>query len=286
VTPGSGPAAGGATVTITGTNFTEATSVMFGNTPATNFDVASATQIAATEPVGTAGQSVDITVTSPAGTSATTTADRFKFVAAPTITTRPANVSVSAGHPAAFHVIATGDGLSYQWQKRVGSTWVNVSTSNTSSFTGATTSNFTITSPVASDAGKYRVIVSNTGGTVKSHSAKLKVTATAPSTKKHNPGDETVCAGGLTTFTAAASGLPAGMPGYQAVINLGDISSIPGTTTVLFVENPARTQGVLTVSHSSGPTVQLTLPGNFSVGTSTASSDGTANPGTLVEGLF
>src|SRR5262249_53681506 len=126
----------------------------------------SPTQITATEPAGTAGQSVDITVTTPAGTSATTAADKFKFVAAPTITTQPVNVTVVAGHPASFKVVATGDGLTYQWQKLIGVSWVNVSTVNTSAFTGATTANFTITSPVASDAGKYRVVVSNAGGKV------------------------------------------------------------------------------------------------------------------------
>src|SRR5262249_2244483 len=76
-------------------------------------------------------------------------------------------------------------------------------------------------------------------------------------------------------------------PGYLDVIDLGDVPFIPGVTTVTFVENSAHTQGVLTVSDGGGgPTVQLILLGDFSTGTFTASSDGAANSGTLINGPF
>jgi hypothetical protein len=231
VSPSSGPATGGATVTITGTNFTGATSVMFGNTPATDFQVVSPTQITATEPAGTVGQSVDITVTTPAGTSATAAADQFKFLAAPTITTQPVNVTVPAGQTATFNVVASGDGPSYQWQKLVGSSWVNVSASYTSGFTGATTANFTITSPVASDTGQYRVVVSNAGGTVTSQFARLTFTATHPPIVRHNPRDRRVSVGSTVTFTAAASGSPPPTVQWQVSVNGGAFTDIPGATT-------------------------------------------------------
>jgi hypothetical protein len=81
------------------------------------------------------------------------------------------------------------------------------------------------------------------------------------------------------------TGTFAATPGYLDVIDLGDVPFILGVTTVTFVDNPAHTQGVLTVSDGSGgPTVQLTLLGDFSTGTFTASSDGAANPGTLIAG--
>jgi hypothetical protein len=72
------------------------------------------------------------------------------------------------------------------------------------------------------------------------------------------------------------------------VIDLGDVPFIVGVTSVQFVENAAHTQGVLTISDgSSGPTVQLTLLGDFSAGTFTASSDGAGTtPGTLIKGPF
>ncbi|MEN9301887.1 MAG: hypothetical protein RL264_316 [Bacteroidota bacterium] len=64
-TPSTVCASSGATVTITGTNFTGATAVSFGGTLATTFTVNSATQIIATVGAGTTGT---ISVTTPAGT--------------------------------------------------------------------------------------------------------------------------------------------------------------------------------------------------------------------------
>jgi alpha-tubulin suppressor-like RCC1 family protein len=84
VSPDSGPAAGGTLVTITGTDFDEATAVKFGASNAKGFTVESATSITAEAPAGVAG-TVDVTVTTAAGTSAKGTADKFAYLAAPTI---------------------------------------------------------------------------------------------------------------------------------------------------------------------------------------------------------
>ena len=67
ISPTSGPTAGGATVTITGTSFVGVTGVQFGSTAAT-YTVNSPTQITATSPAGTG--TADVTVTTPGGTSA------------------------------------------------------------------------------------------------------------------------------------------------------------------------------------------------------------------------
>jgi hypothetical protein len=80
ISPTSGPAAGGAAVIITGTGFTGATEVNFGATPADSFTVNSDTQITATSPAECAG-TVDVTVTTPAVTSATGSADQFTYIA-------------------------------------------------------------------------------------------------------------------------------------------------------------------------------------------------------------
>jgi hypothetical protein len=80
-------------------------------------------------------------------------------------------------------------------------------------------------------------------------------------------------------------------PGYEDVIDLGDVPFTTGVTAVTFVENAAHTQGLLTVNDgSSGPTVQLTLLGNFSAATITAAADGVASaqnphPGSLLRGF-
>ena len=74
----SGSAAGGDSVTITGSGFTGATDVGFGSVNAAAMTVDSDTQITATSPAGTG--TVDVTVTTPAGTSATSSADQFTYV--------------------------------------------------------------------------------------------------------------------------------------------------------------------------------------------------------------
>lgn len=71
-TPTSGFA--GSTVTITGANFTGATAVSFGGTPATSFTVDNATQITAVVGAGSTGT---VSVTTPAGTG--TSAGTFTF---------------------------------------------------------------------------------------------------------------------------------------------------------------------------------------------------------------
>ena len=79
ITPSSGLPAGGKKVTIKGIDLNGATSVHFGATPASSFTVnGSGTSIKVVVPPGTAG-SVDITVTTPGATSATTSADRYTY---------------------------------------------------------------------------------------------------------------------------------------------------------------------------------------------------------------
>jgi hypothetical protein len=61
VSPGSGPAAGGTAVTITGTDFTNVVSVWFGHRRAAGFRVLSTTRVRAVAPAGTPG-SVPVSV--------------------------------------------------------------------------------------------------------------------------------------------------------------------------------------------------------------------------------
>src|SRR5207302_784709 len=80
LSPSSGPTRGSTSVTITGTNFTDVLRLAFGSATAT-FTVNSATSITAIAPAGTAG-TVDVTVTTPGGTSATASGNQFQYVSA------------------------------------------------------------------------------------------------------------------------------------------------------------------------------------------------------------
>ncbi len=76
--PVSGPTTGGTSVTITGTGFTRDATVDFGPTAASSVTITSDTSLTAVSPPGGSGV-VDVTVTSPAGTSATQGADQFAY---------------------------------------------------------------------------------------------------------------------------------------------------------------------------------------------------------------
>ena len=78
ISPTTGPAAGGTYVTVRGSGLAGATAVDFGSTPATTFTVNSDTMITATSPAGSG--TVNITVTTPGGTSAPVRADQSTYV--------------------------------------------------------------------------------------------------------------------------------------------------------------------------------------------------------------
>ena len=95
VSPRKGAASGGTLVKIKGTNLAGAVTVSFGTATASDVQVTSATQITAVAPPATPG-TVDVIVTTPSGSSAVSSIDRFKFV--PTVTKlAPAGGPVTGG---------------------------------------------------------------------------------------------------------------------------------------------------------------------------------------------
>jgi len=82
VTPSSGPSTGGTQVRVSGTDFLGATEVKFGTNEA-QFKVDLPTQITAFAPPGQG--TVDVTVTTPGGTSAANPTDRFTYAIVQTI---------------------------------------------------------------------------------------------------------------------------------------------------------------------------------------------------------
>jgi glucose/arabinose dehydrogenase len=85
---------------------------------------------------------------------------------APSIVQQPTAVAVSVGQIASFSVVASGTApLTYQWQK------------NNADIPSATQATYTLSQTQLSDAGNYRVIVSNVVSNVTSTSALLTVNA-------------------------------------------------------------------------------------------------------------
>jgi hypothetical protein len=80
-----------------------------------------------------------------------------------TISQSPASQSVSAGATITLKVVATGEGLRYQWKF------------NGNNLLGQTGATLTLPNVKPGDAGDYQVVVSNLGGDVSSPVAKLTV---------------------------------------------------------------------------------------------------------------
>jgi len=95
VIPNLGPLTGGTSVAISGADLTGATAVKFGATEATSFTVNSATSITAVAPAGSG--TVDVTVTTPDGTSPSHTSDRFTYVPPPQVTKLSPKTGSAAG---------------------------------------------------------------------------------------------------------------------------------------------------------------------------------------------
>jgi hypothetical protein len=97
VSPAFGPTAGGTTITITGTALTDTSSVTVRGNTATSVVVVNDTTVTAVTPPGSVG-AANVQVTTPGGTTATSAADQFTYVPAPTVTSvSPASGSSIGG---------------------------------------------------------------------------------------------------------------------------------------------------------------------------------------------
>lgn len=98
---------------------------------------------------------------------------------APAFTTQPSNQSVVVGGTATFNVVVTGTPTpTLQWQRSTnsGGSWSDLSGSTSSSYTTPAT---TLTGGSANNNDQYRVVATNSAGTVNSNAATLTVN-TAP----------------------------------------------------------------------------------------------------------
>ncbi len=266
IVPTSGPASGGTAVAITGTNLVGVTGVSFGSTAAASFTVNSSTSVTATSPSGGSG-TVDITVTTPGGTSAPGTPDKFTFIPAPVVS----GVTPSSG-PAAGGTTVTVSGTNF-----TGATAVKFGTTTVLP-QSVTATSLTAVSPGGS--GKVDVTVTTPGGTSATVLADEFNYLTAPVITSAAPPTSTVT-GTAYGFTFTASGNPAptfalatGAPAWLSINSTTGVLSgtVPaGITTFTYSVvasngvTPTATAGPFTVAVSSPPTFTTDSPPTTSV---------------------
>ncbi|ARH95109.1 cell shape-determining protein [Streptomyces sp. MOE7] len=109
LSPHLGPATGGNTVTVFGSNLTLTSAVTFGGNPATGIIVVSDSQLTVTAPAGSG--TVVVTVTTPGGTSTAATGNPYyTYLGAPTLTSlTPAHGSELGGEA----IVLGGSNLTY-----------------------------------------------------------------------------------------------------------------------------------------------------------------------------
>ncbi len=225
VSPSSGPTAGATSVSISGTNFTGATAVKFGSLKAKSFVVNSEGSITAVSPAGTG--TVDVTVIGPGGTSATSSADQFNYLPAPTVTGVVPNQGPVEG----------GTSVSISGTNFGGVTAVRFGSEAATSFTVNSEGSISAVSP-AQAAGTVDVTVTSPGG------------ASAPSTADHfkflptvtgvNP--NTGSKAGGTSVTVTGSGFVPGSTATIFAFGVAKGTSVEcSSTTTCTVVSPAHT---------------------------------------------
>ena len=175
ISPATGRAGGGDIITVTGTGFTGATAVSFGSVAAMNLAVASDGQLTVTSPAPTAsGTTIDVTVTTPAGTSATSAADKFTYaVAAPVVT----GISPATGRAGGGDIITvTGTGFT-------GATAVSFGSVAAMDLAVASDGQLTVTSPAPTASGTTIDVTVTTPAGTSATSAADKFTYAPPPLK-------------------------------------------------------------------------------------------------------
>jgi alpha-tubulin suppressor-like RCC1 family protein len=300
VLPGEGSASGGTWVNVTGANLNLATRVQFGSTSATSFTVNSPSSITAVAPAGTGV--VDVTVTTPGGTSAASPGDQFSYL--PSVSA----VSPPEGNPSGgTEVTITGRNLGAASAVKFGSSGaakftVNSETSITAiSPPGTGTVDITVTTPggtsAASPGDQYAYAVSALRPAVSGVSPReAPAAASVTITGTHFLGAAAVKFGAnrASSFTVNAEGTsitavaPAGTgtvdvtvttPAGTSATNAGDrfsyVAPRPSVTGVKPNEGPAKGGSLVTVAGTGFLGASAVSFGGIPASSFTVISDGT-----------
>ncbi|RYD54745.1 MAG: T9SS type A sorting domain-containing protein, partial [Sphingobacteriales bacterium] len=146
----------------------------------------------------------------------TSTSVALNINTAPAITTSPVNQTICETYNTTISVVATGSGLTYQWQVDNGSGFANVN--NSGIYNGATTASLILSNiPAAINGYQYRCVINGVcTPSVTSGAATITVNY-LPSVTTH-PVSTTLCSGNSTNFSVLATGTNVS---YQWEINTG-----------------------------------------------------------------
>jgi hypothetical protein len=158
----------------------------------------------------------------------------------PIFTTQPAAQTIAPAGTAVFTVTVTGTPApTLQWQVSTngGSSWTNLT--NTSPYSGVTTSTLTITGAGAGlNTNQYRCVATNTVGVGISNAAILTVGIPTAPTFSLQPSSQAATVGATALFSATASGIPTPTLQWQVSTdgganwtNLTNITPYSGVTT-------------------------------------------------------
>ena len=123
----------------------------------------------------------------------------------PAITAQPtpAAQTICPGFNVTYSVAATGTGLTYQWRLGAVNLVNNVQTS------GVNTNTLTISNVSTANAGSYTCVVAGTCTPAVTSTAAVLTVGTDPVISTQPVASVTLCAGANTSFTIAATGVPA-----------------------------------------------------------------------------
>lgn len=151
------------------------------------------------------------------------------LVSAPVITTEPDSQTVCDGQSALFTVVASGSGLSYQWQRN------GVNLVNGGNISGATNDSLSLNPSTATDtSGTYRVIVS---GASLPNDTSINVTLSINPTTliTTEPINQVSCGGDSVFFTVVANGLNLNYQWRRGNVNLVNGANIVGADSNVLV---------------------------------------------------
>jgi hypothetical protein len=157
---------------------------------------------------------------------------------APNIVSQPVSLTRYVGAPATLTVATYGTPpMYYQWQKGVGGVFANDGAVGTISFTVTTPVSLTIPSLSAADGAEYRLVVTNSSGSVTSQVATLTVLTLASSYATAVIADKPLAYYRLNETGDAASGTLVAndyVGGHNGLYGSAATNGVPGPSGALF----------------------------------------------------